>query len=89
MTIKELNESERRVAQILLEYMKKHPEATHTDEGITRWWILQQKLDEELETVKKILVYFTEIGLLDRTIQPDGNEYFKIKLDKLSNISLN
>lgn len=89
VTEKDLTESERRIAQILLDYMKKYPEATHTGEGIARWWILQQKFEEELDTVKKIITYFTEVGLLEKKIQPDGNSSFKIKLENLENISLN
>jgi len=80
----DLTEKEQQIAQLLLDYMKKHPNAKHTAEGIARWWILQQKLDEEQFLVERVIEHFSEKGILEKVQLADGNCYFRFHQQKLT-----
>ena len=84
MEINNFTEKELRTAQLLLQYMQNHPEAKHTAEGIVRWWILQQKLDEEVGVVEKVIEYLTDAGVLEKVLMPDENSYFKFHPEKVA-----
>jgi len=81
--ISNFTEKEQRATQLLLQYMQNHPEAKHTAEGIARWWILQQKLEEEVGVVEKVIAYFTDVGVLEKVLMPDDNSYFKFHPEKV------
>lgn len=74
----QLTESERKLAVLLIRYMQKNPDAKHTAEGIARWWIMQQKFEEEIEMVEKVLRYLTKRGVLREKILPQNQKYYKI-----------
>ena len=80
-----LTEKEMRIAQLLIKHMLKNPDAKHTAEGIARWWIMQQKFEEELILVEKVIEYLTGIGLLEKVLLPDGNTYYKFRPEKSVN----
>ena len=73
-----LTESERKLAVLLIRYMQKNPDAKHTADGIARWWIIQQKFEEEIERVEKVLRYLTKRGVLQEIILPQNQKYYKI-----------
>lgn len=79
----DLTEKEQQIAQLLLDYMKKHSDAKHTAEGIARWWIMQQKLEEDLNLVVKIIDYFTAKGVLEKIQIANGNHYYKFQQKNL------
>lgn len=58
--------------------MLKNPEAKHTAEGIARWWIMQQRFEEELERVEKVLGYLIKQGVLQEIILPQNPKYYKL-----------
>ena len=45
------------IAQIILKYLKKHPEARDTIQGIAEWWLLNEKIEQTLEKVQNALEY--------------------------------
>ena len=42
----------RDIAEEILNYLFKHPDANDTLEGITEWWLLNQRIRYEIEKVK-------------------------------------
>lgn len=78
-----LTGKERRVAKLLLRYMKSHPEAKHTAEGIARWWILQQKMEEEVGKIENVIDYFINIGMLERVSVQQDQIYYKFNTKKV------
>lgn len=74
-----LTENERRVARLLLRYMQNHPEAKHTSEGIARWWVLEQKLEEEIGTVENVIANLIDNGIITKVALPEGNAFYKIE----------
>ena len=79
----DLTEKEQQIAQLLLDYMKKHPDAKHTAEGIARWWILQQLFQEEIALIENVLDYLTQKGILKEAILKDDQKYYKISDKRL------
>lgn len=79
----DLTEKEQQIAQLLLDYMKKHPDAKHTAEGIARWWILQQLFEEEIALIENVLDYLTQKGILKEAILKDDQKYYKISDKRL------
>ena len=43
------------IAQEILAYLVKRPQAQDTVEGIARWWILQQRIEQHVEDVEDAL----------------------------------
>ena len=85
----DLTENEQRIAQLILSYMENNPEAIHTAEGIARWWILQQRLEEEIHLVEKVIEYFSIKGILEKVQLTDGNSYYKFRQENLERTSNN
>jgi len=60
-----MNERRRsRVAQAILDYLRKHPEAQDTLAGITEWWLPEQEVKSRTATVKEALDELVEAGLI-------------------------
>lgn len=83
----DLTEKEQKIAQLLLTYMQNNPEAKHTAEGIARWWILQQKLEDEISLVERVIDYFTAKGILEKVALAEGNSYYKFQQENMEGIS--
>ena len=83
MTSLKLNTKEKEVIKLLLNYMRSHPEAKHTAEGITRWWFLQQKIEEEVNTVNKVLKFLTTQNLIEKVTLPGQTSYYRFSVDKI------
>ncbi len=52
------------IARRILDYLRKHPKAGDTLEGIAKWWMLRQRLTESLEVVDQALRRLKAQGLI-------------------------
>ncbi len=50
------------ISQEILEYLRKHPDASDTLEGITEWWLLNQRISYEMKRVKAAISNLIEEG---------------------------
>lgn len=50
------------ISQEILEYLRKHPDASDTLEGITEWWLLNQRISYEMKRVKAAVSNLVEKG---------------------------
>jgi len=55
------------MAQALLRYLKKHPSSADTKEGIVRWWVLEQHLQEQIIIVENELNKLVQRGLVEKS----------------------
>jgi hypothetical protein len=60
------------IADIIERYVKDHPRAADTPEGIRSWWVAPQHYGDSLEDVQMALDYLIELGRMARTALPDG-----------------
>jgi|GEM_PF-4263764 len=52
------------MARRILAYLRAHPHARDSLEGIAEWWLLEQKIRETTEDVSKALSELTSKGLI-------------------------
>ena len=64
------------IANIIERYVKEHPRAADTPEGIRSWWVARHRLDSVGE-VRKALDYLVERRRLSSSVLPDGTVIFR------------
>jgi hypothetical protein len=52
------------ISQEILEYLRKHPEASDTLEGITEWWVLSQRIQDDVKKVQEAVSILVGQGWL-------------------------
>ena len=60
----------------LLDYLKQHPNAGETLEGIVQWWLIRQRYINAASKVRASLLLLEERGFIERFLNPDGVELF-------------
>jgi Fe2+ or Zn2+ uptake regulation protein len=60
------------VAKEIKQYLKNHPHAADSAEGVMRWWLSQQRFDETVLTVQEALKYLVNEGELDKSVSSSG-----------------
>lgn len=50
------------IAKEILNYLSKHPKASDTLEGITEWWLLNQRIGYEMKRVKAAVEQLVQKG---------------------------
>ncbi len=61
------------VARLIEDYLRSHPEAMDSFEGISKWWITRQKLHESAYSVNNALNILIHKGVVEKT----DNEYYR------------
>ncbi len=67
-----LEEESRALAVRVLEYLKRHPNATDTVAGIARFWMKSDLAATPRKEVERIVMELVEQGLMQRTLKADG-----------------
>ena len=57
---------EEELANAILQYLAEHPEAQDTMEGIASFWVMRQKVKEEVKDVSRVLRRLTKSGQLEK-----------------------
>ena len=55
----------RQLSSHILRYLLKHPEARDSIEGIAEWWVLLQRIEDEVDDVKRALDLLITEGLVE------------------------
>ena len=76
--INSLVDSYDRIATQILFYLKKHPEAKDTLEGITEWWLEKQWIEESVESVARGLSQLCARGLVREEKVFGKNSFYKL-----------
>jgi hypothetical protein len=63
----------------ILAYLDENPFAQDTAEGITQWWLLQQKILQAISAVEKALANLVAHQLLTKHEGPDGKIYYRVR----------
>jgi len=61
----EFESLEETLRKALLNYVREHPQAMDTAEGISAWWTKGER-GSDVETVRRVLDRLTDEGLLER-----------------------
>lgn len=72
------------VARDILAYLEKNADARDTLEGVAEWWLLDQKVDRELERVEAALEKLVEADLVEARRTADGRLHYLAKKGRTS-----
>jgi len=70
----------------ILKFIQNQPNAAHTVEGIAKYWIFQQRLEEKLDHVIHAIEYLTQENFLVEIKKANGGRYYKVNQAKLTRI---
>ncbi len=68
-------EKVRLVAERICRYLESRPNALDSLDGILRWWLLKQKLEESTELVQAAMDYLVSSGVVDQ-IDSSGRTFY-------------
>jgi hypothetical protein len=58
-------------------YLKRHPDAADTAEGIARWWLGGRYYENELQLVQEAIAVLVKRGLMQWQTLPGGAEIYR------------
>ena len=57
--------SDAQLEEAIVAYLREHPDAMETREGIAEWWVMRRVVRAEVEAVTRVLGALTERGVLE------------------------
>ena len=66
------------VAEEIRSYLREHPLAADTLEGIQRWWIARQRYDESLKRLQRALEQLAAEGAVEK-VQVAGRVVYRLR----------
>jgi hypothetical protein len=70
------------LADEVLDYMLRHPEAQDTVEGIAEWWLLERRVARALAEVEAALGTLVAGGFLVANRAEDGRTHYRLNREK-------
>lgn len=68
-----------KISIMILNYLRKNPEAGDTLEGITRWWLEMQRIEFSVNEVEDVLESLVRKSVIRKYKVKDGTTFYKIK----------
>lgn len=78
MTTRDKTQKDRLISAITL-YLKAHPNAADSVEGIMQWWLPQQQNPVDINDLQHALDYLVDTGAVSRTVLLDGRMLYTRK----------
>ena len=72
-------QKEAELSETILLYLDEHPQAQDTAEGIASFWVMRQKVREDVEAVAMVLSKLTKSGELEEIKQGKCFQYRRKK----------
>jgi hypothetical protein len=66
------------VAAEILRYLQAHRGAADTAEGIARWWIARQRLEESVDQVRSALSYLVDEARIKTKVTSSGSTRYML-----------
>jgi hypothetical protein len=73
---------ESRLRDAIVDYVRAHPDASDSIEGIRFWWLPPDEREEDLELVARVLEQLVAAGAMQRRRLPDGGVVYSAKRDE-------
>lgn len=75
------------VARAILDYLRKHPDAQDTVDGITEWWLPEEKIKSRAAIVREALNGLVGEGLVLERKGKDSQIHYRINRRKSKEIA--
>ena len=76
-----------RVLSGILAYLADHPDADDTIEGIAQWWLLEQRIKQQIPIVEKALAELVNRGFVLAQGGSNGRTRYRINRHKQTEIA--
>jgi hypothetical protein len=73
-----VNDTKEDIARMILDYLRKNPDAGDTLEGITRWWLHLEKIESSVDGVSSVLEILVKGRKVKRQIIKGYTPIYKI-----------
>lgn len=67
------------LADEIRRYLKRHPKAADTAEGVATWWLLQQRFHDSLLQVTEALEHLATEGTVEILEQQNGKKIYRLR----------
>lgn len=64
------------LSEEILTYLREHPNAADTPDGIIEWWLPRQRYEQSKEQIQKVLDDLVAQGLIKRDYLSDGTAIY-------------
>jgi hypothetical protein len=75
-------DDERQLADEVLGYLLRHPEAQDTVEGVAEWWLLERRVAEAMANVEAVVSSLVAREFLVATEAKDGRVYYRLNRER-------
>jgi hypothetical protein len=72
------NSKKEKLSEMILEYLRKHPDAGDTLEGITKWWLEFERISVSVDEVSSVLRNLERHGNITTYSSRSGAVFYKI-----------
>ncbi len=72
-----------KLAHDILRYLREHPEAQDTVEGIMVWWVSECAIKHWLPRVRKSLTALVARGYLEKHTAADGHVFYRLNQSRV------
>jgi hypothetical protein len=69
--------------QLVMAYLEAHPQARDTIEGIARWWLMSQQINDATFAVKRALEELKKRGYVREERKADGRIFYCVQENEL------
>ncbi|MCH8304300.1 MAG: hypothetical protein IIB94_04130 [Candidatus Marinimicrobia bacterium] len=73
-----MNNKEERISELILNYLRKNPDAGDTVEGISNWWLEIERIDYTIDSVKDALKVLLKNGTVKEHKSREGTIIYKV-----------
>jgi hypothetical protein len=65
------------LSEMILNYLRKHPDSGDTLEGITKWWLGLEKIDTSVDEVAAVMQSLIKKGKITMYVTRGGTTFYK------------
>ncbi len=73
-----MNERQKETSKKILDYLQENPDAGDTLEGITRWWLQSECVEQSVDKVAGVLEQLIKEGVVKKQEVKGGRPFYKI-----------
>lgn len=73
-----MNKNQEEISKMILDHLRKNPDADDNLEGISKWWLNVEKIDVSVDEVSSALECLIKKGVVSKQVTKDNQPIYKI-----------